>query len=201
MSCGARCHGDGVTSVWARSGPGFMQENLLLVGPARDSNSRVPCRCAVLAARVAVGSGGGCRCSPATCRAGAPSGRRWTHGRPGIVRAGGGREIRRRKPRLHLRRGTERSAHGEVVGGVAWTWVCGPLSDAHECDKRGRGPEHGGRGPGDGADASGARVGRRGGLDAGLVRSGSWERVKPGPRSGARTGVKSRGCEVGPTFP
>jgi len=167
-----------------------MQENLLRVGPARDSNSRVPCRCAVLAARVAVGSGGGCRCSPATCRAGAPSGRRLAT-RTARDRAGRwwtGDSAPKASVASPSRYGEV--GGGEVVGGVAWTRVCGPLSDAHECDKRGRGPEHGGRGPGEGADASCSRVGRRGGLDAGLVRSGS-----QGQRS------NPRGCEVGPTCP
>jgi hypothetical protein len=63
----------------------------------------------------------------------------WRRGRPVIARAGGGREIRRRKPRLHLRRGTARSA---LRKGRQWRRldrVHGPASHVGECDKRGRG--------------------------------------------------------------
>lgn len=160
---------------------------------------RAGARCWPLASRW--GPGGGCRCSPATCRAGAPSGRRLAT-RTARDRSGRwwtGDSAPKASVASPSRYGEV--GGGEVVGGVAWTWVCGPLSDAHECDKRGRGPEHGGRGPGERADATGSRVGRGGGLDAGLVRSGSGERVTAGPAAEPRTAVKSRGCEVGPTCP
>jgi hypothetical protein len=45
---------------------------------------------------------------------------------------------------------------------------------------------------GERADASGSRVGRRGELDAGLVRSGSGVRVTAGPSAEPRTAVNSR---------
>jgi hypothetical protein len=95
--------------------------------------------------------------------------------------------------------GTERSARGEVVGGVVWTWVCEPLSDAHECDKRGRGPEYGERGLGEGADASGSSGPQRW-IGCGVGELQERGNGDSGPAAEPRTAVKSRGCdcEVGP---
>jgi len=119
-----------------RVGRGFMQENLLQVGPARDSNSRVPVRGADRSRRSGVGEqrGGGRVAAAAAAAAAARPPRAAVephpavgsrHGRPGIACAGGGREIRRRKPRLHLRRGTGEGRRAErssvaLPGPGAW---------------------------------------------------------------------------------
>ena len=175
-----------LSCVWlsgelVRVGRGFMQENLLQVGPARDSNSRVPVRGADRSRHSGVGEqrGGGCRCAPATCRGGAPSG--------------------------HLRRGT-----GEVGARKGRRWrrlgrVHGPASDALECEKRetcawtqgavglvqgARGRVRSSSGPqrwigcGVGEVRASAPGGKRGGV---------------GPVPEPRTAVKSRGCRVMPT--
>lgn len=152
----------------------------------------------MLTARVAAGSGGaGSRgwWLPPRAAVEAHPAVGWRQERPGIVRAGGGREIRRRKPRLHLRRGTVWSARGKVVGGVAWARSMDLPPARANVTHVGVDTGHGRRGPGSaclgGADASGARVGRIGGLDAGLVRSARawWERGRGvGPTGSQDTG-------------
>ena len=167
------------------------------------------CRCAVLTARVTVGSGSsaGVAAAARPPRAAVEPhpavGSR--HGRPGIACAGGGREIRRRKPRLHLRRGT-----GEVGARKGRRWrrlgrVHGPASDALECEKREtRAWTQGAVGLVQGArgrvrSSSGPQ--RWIGCGVGEVRSGRARGGKGGgvgPVAEPRTAVKSRGCRWRP---
>ena len=110
------------------------------------------CRCAVLTARVTVGSG-----SSAGVAAAARPPRAAVEPHPAICVAVRGR-----------------SARGKVVGGVAWAGCMDPPRTHSNVRnvKRARGPRARWAWSRERADASGARVGRRGGLDAGLVRSG-----------------------------
>ena len=176
-----------LSCVWlsgelVRVGRGFMQENLLQVGPARDSNSRVPVRGADRSRHSGVGEqrGGGCRCAPATCRGGAPSGRRLAArtARDRLCRWWTGDSAPKASVASASRYGGG-SARGKVVGGVAWAGcMARPRTHTNLRNvKRGRGPRARWAWSRERADASGARVGRRGGLDAGLVRSGPAERA------------------------
>lgn len=189
----AACHANGLRSVWGRTAEGFMQVNLLRVGPTGFKQpGAVPVRGAGRSRRSGVRGW-----LPLLARH-VP---RWRPIRPSPGHTDGqgpfGQVGDGRFGAESL--GTERSARGEVVGGVVWTWVCEPLSDAHECDKRGRGPEYGERGPGEGADASGSSGPQRWiGCGVGELRErGNGD---SGPAAEPRTAVKSRGCdcEVGP---
>lgn len=165
-------------AAWWRNGRGFIEENLLRVGPALDSNSRVPCRCAVVTARVvAAGSGGGLpprarhvpRWRPIRPSAGGADGQ----GSPGQVVDGRFGAESLGCISVAVRRGRR---CGKVVGGVAWT---GCMDRPHmwaNVTNLGVDSGRGGCGPGmrvPAADAPGARVARRGGLDGvGEVRAG-----------------------------
>lgn len=96
------------------------------------------CRCTVLTAHVAVGSGsGGCRCPRPSPPRGAASGRRSQDGRSRSSEAGVGREIRRRKPQLYLRRRTQGRRSRKVVGGRPCTRSMGrPLLLPNETNVR-----------------------------------------------------------------
>lgn len=125
-------------------------------GARTDSNKRMPVRGADRSRRSGVGrqAGVAAACPPP------PPLPRWPRilplaGRPAIWTvkisgAGGGREIRHRKPRLHLRRST---GIGEV-GGRKGHRCClvspvhGLACGARERDKRGRSLRFGARGPG-----------------------------------------------------
>lgn len=171
----------------------FIFRRITAVGPARDSNSR-GCRYRPFASRWGPGAGVAAAARPPRAALEPHPAVAWPHGRPGIVRAGGGGRFGAESLgciSVAVRRGRRRFA--EVVGGVAWTWLCGPLSDAHECDKRGRGPEHGGRGSWDGAGRVGVASGpqRWIGCGVGEVRErGKAGRVTVGPAAGPRTAVK-----------